>query len=195
MKRQNTRTDIWLPTASEVKRMREERGWTQAELARKANVSQSLVAKFESGTMDPGYSKVKRVIETLIDLPEEDRIKARDIANCPVVSVSPEDEVALAVGLMSEGNYSQLPVIEGKIAVGSISESCIVRHFGSEAETMDIHIKVRRIMDPPFTVVDGSFSVALIRGMVLRNQAVLVSEKGEIQGIITKADFFKMLGL
>jgi len=42
---------VWLPDATEIKRMRVDRGWTQAELAKKAVVSQALIAKFERGEL------------------------------------------------------------------------------------------------------------------------------------------------
>jgi len=53
MKHAKSYSGVWLPDATEIKRMRVDRGWTQAELAKKAVVSQALIAKFERGEAEP----------------------------------------------------------------------------------------------------------------------------------------------
>ena len=46
----------------EVRRLREAKGWSQAQLARAAGMTQSAVARFESGgTVPPGAELVVRV--------------------------------------------------------------------------------------------------------------------------------------
>jgi len=136
---------------------------------------------------------VKSIIEALLDVPEADKVAAVDIANGPVVPVRPDDSVSRAVRIMEERDYSQLPVMDGNVVVGSISDSCIVKKLESGELKNDVDLMVRMIMDPPFPVVDAGCSVVLVRPLVLHYPAVLVSDKGEIKGIITKADFFKIL--
>lgn len=195
MKHAKSYSGVWLPDVAEIKRMRVEKGWTQAELAKKAGVSQALVAKMEQGKVEPSYSKVKSIIEVLLDVPEADKVAAADIANSPVASVKPDDSVSSAVRIMEEHGYSQLPVMDGNVVVGSIGDFCIVKKLESGALKNDVDLMVRRIMDPPFPVVDVGCSVVLVRPLVLHYPAVLVSDKGEIKGIVTKADFFKVLEL
>ena len=43
---------------SEIKRLRGKLGITQSELAKRAGVSQALIARIENKSVDPRYSKV-----------------------------------------------------------------------------------------------------------------------------------------
>ena len=45
----------------EIKKIRKSLGLTQAELAKRADVSQSIIAKIESGSIDPTLSKAKKI--------------------------------------------------------------------------------------------------------------------------------------
>jgi transcriptional regulator with XRE-family HTH domain len=52
-----------------LRRLREERGWTQAELARKVDASQPTIAGIESGSQLPGTGLLGRLADLFrIDL-------------------------------------------------------------------------------------------------------------------------------
>ena len=53
---------------SEIKKIRKNLGLTQTDLSKRANVSQSLIAKIEAGKIDPTFTKTKKIFETLNDL-------------------------------------------------------------------------------------------------------------------------------
>lgn len=68
-----------MKSAEIVRRARKVRGWTQTELARAAGISQSAVARWESGRVSPRVASLQRVFEAAgllarIELVEEDRI-------------------------------------------------------------------------------------------------------------------------
>ncbi|MEF8720203.1 MAG: helix-turn-helix transcriptional regulator [Candidatus Accumulibacter necessarius] len=46
-------------------KMRLERGWSQAELARRAGTSQSYIGRLETGSIDPQLSTMRRLAEAL----------------------------------------------------------------------------------------------------------------------------------
>ncbi|GAA3442177.1 helix-turn-helix domain-containing protein [Planomonospora venezuelensis] len=48
-----------------VRAMREERGWTQSDLARRASMTQSAVARFEAGGTMPTIPLLERLAEAL----------------------------------------------------------------------------------------------------------------------------------
>ncbi|MGB8956279.1 MAG: helix-turn-helix transcriptional regulator, partial [Tumebacillaceae bacterium] len=48
-----------------IKRYREERGWSQKELAEKADVSPSTISKAEGGIFTPSPDKLQRVADAL----------------------------------------------------------------------------------------------------------------------------------
>ena len=50
----------------------------------------------------------------------------------PVVHTSPEDSVDIAVHIMEDHGFSQVPVIKNGVPVGSISEDMIIKSMGDK---------------------------------------------------------------
>ena len=73
-----------------IGKLRRQLGLTQKELARKAGVSQSLIAKVESGLIDPAYSKVVQLFQALeLELhTQENVLHAKDIMTISPLFVS-----------------------------------------------------------------------------------------------------------
>ena len=51
--------------ANNIRRLRIEKGWTQAEIARKAKISKSSLSNYENEKQLPGIYKVYRIAEAL----------------------------------------------------------------------------------------------------------------------------------
>src|SRR6056297_2597150 len=98
-----------LPTPADLRQRRTDLELTQSELADRADVSQPLIARIEGGDVDPRLSTLRRIV-TALDEAEGDIIRAGDLLNEDVVSVSPDDAVSDAATLMESEAYSQLPV-------------------------------------------------------------------------------------
>ena len=111
---------------SEIKKIRKGLGLTQTDLAKKANVSQSLIAKIESGKIDPTFTKTKRIFETLNFLEKKEEVKAEELMNKKIISVAPNDDVNESINKMKKFGISQMPVIEGHNVVGLVSESTLL---------------------------------------------------------------------
>ncbi len=75
------------------------------------------------------------------------------------------------------------------ICVGSISEKTILRNLGNISSSD----KVKKIMDGPFPIVSCKDGVDSIKTLLEYHQAVLVSERGKIVGIVTKSDLLNLL--
>src|SRR5437016_14588462 len=90
-----------LPSLDEIPKKRKALGLTQSKLAQLAGVSQSIIAKIESGTVDPSYSIAKRLVEALEkESIQTSRPRVSEIMSKPVISVSKTQLVRDAVDLM-----------------------------------------------------------------------------------------------
>src|SRR5437667_11281517 len=112
-----------LPSLDEIPKKRKALGLTQSKLAQLAGVSQSIIAKIESGTVDPSYSIAKRLLEALEkESIQTSRPRVSEIMSKPVISVSKTQLVRDAVDLMRKRRCSQRPVFAANRCGGGTSE-------------------------------------------------------------------------
>jgi len=171
-----------LPTPADLRERRNEVGMTQSALAERAGVSQPLIARVENDDVDPRLSTLRRIVEAL-DAAEGEVVRAEDLMHETVVHVDPDDAVTEAVELMDEAAYSQLPVIQSGVPVGSISQSDVV-HAGENVSDLP----VAEVMSESFPTVGADATVDEIRNLLDHYKAIIVTEGGEAIGIITEAD-------
>src|SRR5512133_1892227 len=114
-----------IPTPEELRSRRETLGMKQTELAKRAGISQSMVARIEAGNGEPRVSTLNKII-TVLNSSEPRKIRAIQIMHTPVLSVQPEDPISRAVEIIEKNNISQLPDIERGVPIGCVSESVIV---------------------------------------------------------------------
>lgn len=184
---------VVIPTPEELKRLRLQAGLTQKELAERAGVSQSLIARIESGSVDPRISTLRRIISAI---PFRERFKTASQIMCsPVIYVTPDDTIRKAVDLMEKHGISQLPVIDGDTVVGSVKENSLIREVSRSRDPYEIFDKkVREIMDEAFPMVSPSTSIIeILSSFLYAKPAVLVVDRGKVQGIITKIDIIKAM--
>src|SRR4030066_2564247 len=182
------------PQLEENAKKRRILGLKQAERAKLAGVSQSLIAKLESGKIDSSYTKVKTIFEALERLEAKTMIQAGKMLHKKIVGVQKSDPISKVVQLMKSHEYSQLPVFDGKQSVGSISEKTILRQILAGKDLAQISaLPAEEIMEEAFPQVDEDAPLSLISNLLQNYSAVLVSRKGNIVGIITKADLLRML--
>ena len=95
---------------------------------------------------------------------------------------------------MNEHGYSQIPVFEGKQSVGSISEKAILRQILAGKDLDQISkLPTEEIMEEAFPQINQDAPLSLITSLLQTYSAVLVLKKGDVIGIITKADLLRML--
>ncbi|OIO21999.1 hypothetical protein AUJ17_00540 [Candidatus Micrarchaeota archaeon CG1_02_47_40] len=172
----------------DIKKLRAVLGMRQSELARLAGVSQSLIAKIESGKADPAFSKVKRVMEVLENAKNTAEAHAGDVMNRNVIFVSKKTRVLEAVKLIKEKGISQLPVCKGKAIVGAVCEENVLEGLQKFGHEKMERLCVGEIMGEPFLCVREDTPCKTIAQMLKREKAVLVSKNGKTLGIITKVD-------
>jgi predicted transcriptional regulator len=182
------------PKLNEIGKKRKILGLTQSELAKLAGVSQSLIAKLESGKIEPSYTKVKTIFEILDKLEVKNKIKTERIDYNKVTSVQENELVSTAVELMKKHGYSQLPVLKKTQVVGSISEKTILNQVLAGRILDQISkMQIKEVMDESLPQVNEDAPLSLISSLLQVYSAVLISTKGNVKGIITKADFLKLI--
>lgn len=183
-----------LPTLDEIAKRRKLLGLTQKQLAKIAGVSQSFIAKIESGKIDPSYNKVKAIFDALEKMEARVNYTAKTIFHKGVVGVQKSDNVAGAISLMKEHGFSQLPVFDGEKCVGCISEKTILNQVTAAKDISQVSQKpVEEIMEEAPPQVDENAPLPLISSLLHVYPAVLVTKRGKVIGIITKADLFKII--
>ncbi|RDI70417.1 CBS domain-containing protein [Halopelagius longus] len=172
-----------LPTPQDLRERRKSLDLTQSSLAEMAGVSQPLIARIEGGDVDPRLSTLRRIVNAL-DEAEGSVVRARDLMNESVVSISPDDSVRHARDRMLDEGFSQLPVIRDGSPVGIISNSDI-RHVQEENVG---ELPVAEVMRESYTTVEPTATLEEIDAYLDHNAAILVVEGGQTVGIVTEAD-------
>ncbi len=183
-----------LPPIDEIERRRKSLGLGQRQLAKIVGVSQSMIAKIETGRINPSYLKTKTIFDLLESLERKIEVKAKDVAHNEVVGVQKGDFISEATKVMHETGYSQLPVFDKNQVVGSISERTIIDQIikGKDPSKLS-KLPVETVMDEAFPRVDEETSIAVLPTLLQYSQAVIITHRGEIKGIITKADLLKVI--
>lgn len=190
------RRAVKFPPASDIKRIRKSLDITQMELAAASGISQSTIAKIERGTISAGYDTVVRLFETLETMKADSRreLTAADVASEDVVTVQSSERVHRASDLMRSTGYSQLPVLNGDVPVGSISERGIFELLRNGATMEQLgRTVISDVMGDSYPVVTDSTPISSVTALMGSSGAVLVSRKGKIVGVITNADMLKLI--
>jgi predicted transcriptional regulator len=182
------------PAIQDIGKKRRQLGLKQAELAKMAGVSQSLIAKLESGKIDSSYTKVKTIFDVLDRIEAKSKIQGGKVFNNEVASIQKDEPLSKVVKLMKDHGYSQIPVFDGKQSVGSISEKTILRQILAGKDIAQISLlPTGEIMEEAFPQVSEDAPTTSISSLLQTYSAVLVTKKGKVTGIITKADLLRLM--
>ncbi|MFX0021348.1 MAG: CBS domain-containing protein [Candidatus Hermodarchaeota archaeon] len=182
-----------LPSLSDIKRLRKKLSISQKELGEELNIPQSTISRIENGTIDPPYSKLKRIFEYLEiqrRMREKSKKHAKDIMVKEIISIKSNSTLRNAVDLMNKYGISQLPIIENNQNVGSITSKKIQRYITDNPEV--INIEVSLILELPFPEIGKTWNAKDISDLLLKYPAVLVKENNNYIGIITDSDLLRM---
>ncbi len=182
------------PTLDDIAKKRRQLGLKQAELAKQAGVSQSLIAKLESGKIDSSYTKVKIIFDVLEHLEAKTKIQEKKVVPNQVIGIQKDEPISKVVALMKKHEYSQIPVFNGKQSVGSVTEKTILKQILAGKDLAQIsNLPTEDVMEDAFPQVGEDAPLSLISSLLQTYQAVLVAKRGNVVGIITKSDLLRML--
>ena len=172
-----------------LKTLRLQGNLTQRELARRAETTQSTIAKIEAGKLDPSLKLARRILKVLNDFPKS-RVKAENVMKLGVISFLPSKPLNKAIEVMREKAFSQVPVVQGTQILGTVTESSIIsKSMGKDISTLT----VSDVMIDALPILPPGSSDEEIYTLLKYHNAILVVAKGMLLGIITKADIMHHL--
>jgi predicted transcriptional regulator len=183
-----------IPSPEELRLLRRRAGLTQAELAQRAGVSQSLIARIESGKVNPRVSTLMRIFQALEEFMEEE-LTACEVMSKPVVYVLPSTSLLEVARIMWERGFSQLPVLNENMSenIGTVFDDDVLRAFIRE-NARATALTATDVMSDPLPIISCSTKIRSVARMLSRGMpAVLVEDELKIVGIITKSDIAKLL--
>lgn len=178
--------------AREFKKRRVFLGLSQLKLAKIANLSQSIINKFENGKIDPTFSTILKIERALFSKENISNLKAKDIMTKEILSIKPNCKIFEAINLMRDNDYSQILVFDKENLVGTIYEKTlldtITKKIDIYNETIKKFIETSPILIPEnYSVLDLTYIF-----QNRRTKFVLVfNDNQKISGIITHSDLFK----
>lgn len=181
-----------MDTFTEIRRRRVALGISLGELARAIGRSDATLSRIERGQIRPSYELVQRILGYL-EAQEglmAPRLTVGELMHRPLVSVDSNAPLTNAAQRMESGAYSQLPVVDNGRVVGSLSESALLRAL---AQPNAHRTRVREVLEASYPLLDEAFPADLLPPLLGRYPAVLVVRRGELQGIVTKADLIRGL--
>jgi cystathionine beta-synthase len=109
-----------------------------------------------------------------------------------LVSVAPAANVRQALNLMSTYGVSQIPVIDGKDCVGSLSEGPLMARALEDGKVLEQ--PVSELMQGPFPVVDADVPLDRLTTLLSKETpAALVRRDGQLVGIVNRYDVLRQV--
>ena len=184
-----------LPKLEEIKKRRQALNLSQEYLANKAHVTRVLISQIERNHHSPSYATVDRIF-TILETEENEVMKKGMTAGeiCvprpgtikkQLVTVSSHNTIKTAESKMgSDGEISQLPVIDKGECIGLVtSQSILKKPPGAKI------VKDAMISRPPTISEDTQITIQ-IKSLLDNSPCILVSDRktGKIKGIIVAWD-------
>lgn len=120
----------------------------------------------------------------------------------PAITITPDTPLQDALRIMHEKKIRRLPVVEGKKLVGIVTERDLLYASPSPATTLSIQemhymlsrLKVKEIMKSPVITIDENAPIEEAARLMADNKigGLPVTRDGELVGIITESDLFKV---
>lgn len=165
----------------DIRKMRKQENLTQFELAKLSNVSQSLIAKIESGTLDPGFSNTRKIFLALESHKEKKMLLAKDVMTKHVETIN-LGSTEEAARIMKKKGYSQLPVVKDNAIIGLVTEKGLIDALIEKKNS------IASVMESAPPSVSPETPLKLVVELLCHFPIILVHEKGKLIGAVTKSD-------
>ncbi|MCA9459330.1 MAG: CBS domain-containing protein [Nanoarchaeota archaeon] len=185
-----TKNEI-LELSSEFKRRRNYLNISQLKLSKLAGISQSIINKFENGKIDPTYSTILKIEKALEKEENISNLKAKNIMKKNIISITQKTKISQAIEIMRKNDFSQLLVFSNEILLGTVYEKNLYDAIFKKIDIYETDIK-NYIENSPIIIPPNYPSSEInILFSNKKTKCILVGEKNNILGLITKSDIFK----
>jgi len=176
------------PSISTIKHRRKILNLSQKELAKNLELSQSLIAKLESGKINTSYDVAAKIFNFLDESEKKHEKSCEQIMKKNVISLSPSDKIEHAISILKKYSISQIPILKNEFIVGSLSENKIYDLLMKEGKEIALKKQIEEIMEEPFPTLSKNSPFSSAAGLLKYSNAVILLNKNKICGIITKSD-------
>jgi predicted transcriptional regulator len=177
---------------TEIRKRRLALGIPLGTLAAAVGRSDATMSRIERGKIRPTYELAQQIFRYLAQQEgiAAPLLRALDLMNTQLVSIEGTATVGEAALAMEKGGFSQVPVVEGGRVTGSLSESAVLRAL---AQPNGRRTRVQEVQEGAYPLVESDFPADLLGALLSHYSAVLVTQRGELRGIITKTDLIRGL--
>ena len=109
-----------------------------------------------------------------------------------VFTVSPNDKVRDVIELMKTQGISQVPVLHEGHLVGLVNESALLSKL-IESGMDSLEARVETVVSDAYEVADPDAPVGLFNHIFGQGKVIVVWERGEVRGLVTKIDVIDFL--
>jgi predicted transcriptional regulator len=106
-----------------------------------------------------------------------------------IISIKPNSKVSEIIKLMNKTSISQIPVIEKGKVVGLVTESNLLEKNSEEIK----YLEAKDLMKESPPLISENVEISAIISLLKHFPIILVSKKGKLVGLITKADLINNL--
>lgn len=169
----------------EIKELRLKHKLTQKELSKKTGISQGMIAKIESGKVEPSYHNVMNLFNYLDSLKDMNELTAEQIMNRKFVSSAKDEKLKDIAKKMYKYDILSIAVVDDKKVIGYVTSSKVLDEFYGNRRK---EIKAEDIMfrDPPFVSKNMGFKA--LRELLKNSPIVVVSEKEKVLGTVSRRE-------
>jgi cystathionine beta-synthase len=106
-----------------------------------------------------------------------------------LVFLSPKDKIKNAFEVINKNGFSQLPIIEGGVSVGSVKEGRVMSKLVGNPGLLESNVE--EVMGESFPTLDENTELSVVKSHLRMSPAVLVTEYGRIIDIVTRYDLLE----
>ena len=174
---------------TQLRKIRKQLDMTQHAFANEIGISQSMVAKIESGKLDPTYSSVKKIEERVMHLTKKEDGEAKDIMCQKIFSVKKDENAKDAINLIVEKDISQVLVVERGNVIGLVTEAMLLSGDLDKIKEK----KIFEVMGEAPPIINKNARMEVILQLLKFYPILLVKDAGKLVGVITRTDIIRNL--